>query len=174
MENLRKHMYNAAVLSRRLGSCYGLVGEDLRLLEMAAGFHDVGKRYISSRILFGQGRLSSDEYEIIKAHSAIGADILRKDGFHEKIVEAVRHHHERWDGSGYPDGLRGENIPLFSRIISVADAYDAMVSGRPYKKAVSPFKALNEIFRCSGSQFDPELVKMFISIMKEDDLACSR
>ncbi|MDI6707274.1 MAG: HD-GYP domain-containing protein [Bacillota bacterium] len=174
MKNLRRHMYNVAVLSRKLGSRYGLAGKEMKLLEMAAGFHDVGKKYISGRILFRKGELTPGEYEIIKMHPVIGADILRKDGFDQGVVEAVRHHHERWDGTGYPDGLKGEEIPLYSRIISIADAYDAMVSGRPYKKDVSPLKALNEILRCSGTQFDPELVKLFLTIQKEDELVCSR
>jgi len=174
LKNLRKHMYNVAVLSRQLGSHYGLKSDELKLLQMAAAFHDVGKKCISSKILFRPGKLSSEEYEIIKMHSAIGANILKKDGFHEKVVEAVMYHHERWDGKGYPAGLKGDNIPVFSRIIAIADAYDAMVIGRSYRKAVSPIKALNEILRCSCTQFDPILAKLFISIQKEDDQVCSR
>ncbi|MBA1336507.1 MAG: hypothetical protein HPY66_2942 [Firmicutes bacterium] len=174
MKNLRRHMYNVAVLSRKLGSRYGLTGKEMKCLGMAAGFHDVGKKFISSSILFRKGKLTPGEYEIIKMHPVIGADILRKDGFDPAVVEAVKHHHERWDGTGYPDGLKGEEIPLYSRIISIADAYDAMVSGRPYREPVASFKAVNEIFRCSGTQFDPELVKLFLTIQKEDELVCSR
>ncbi len=174
IENLRKHMYNVAILSRRLGRSYGLAGNELKFLEMAAGFHDVGKRYISSRILFRKGMMTPEEFELIKMHSVMGADMLEKDGFDSSVVEAVRHHHERWDGTGYPDGLKGEEIPLYSRIISVSDAYDAMVSGRSYRKAVSPLKALNELLLCSGSQFDPKLVELFLIIEKEDDRVCSR
>lgn len=174
MESLRRHMYNVAVLSRQLGSNYDLKGDDLKLLEMAAGFHDVGKKFISSRILFGRRKLTGEEYEIIKRHPVIGADILKRDGFHERVVEAVRYHHERWDGKGYPEGLKGEEIPIFSRIIAIADAYDAMVSGRPYRKPTSPFRAVNEILRCSGTQFDPALVELFISMRKGDEAVCSR
>jgi putative nucleotidyltransferase with HDIG domain len=160
-------MHNVALLSISLGKALELKKYDLKNLELAAEYHDIGKKLIDPKILFVNRRLNKEEFEIVKTHSDLGACLLRKYGFDSDIVEAVRHHHERWDGSGYPEGLNGERIPLLARIIAVADAYEAMTSGRPYKGAISPAKAVNELLRCAGSQFDPELVELFANIQRE-------
>lgn len=166
------HMHNVAVLSRTLGERYNLTEDDLDLLETAGGLHDIGKKYISEEILLADRKLTVFEFKIVERHAEYGADYLIKCGYDERIVEAVRHHHEWWNGKGYPTGLKGNEIPLFSRIISIADAYDAMTSERSYKKAISPVLAINEIKKCAGSQFDPQLVNIFMSDKKMDLLLC--
>lgn len=172
MQGLRKHMHNVAVLSRELGKMYGLNNKDLKLLEVAAEYHDVGKKVIKNKFLFEKKSLNKNEFEVIKKHAYLGAVLLKNYGFEQKITDAVLYHHEWWNGKGYPEGLKGMEIPLFARIISIADAYDAMTSRRSYRKAVSPIKAINEILKCSGTQFDPELASLFIRIRREDDALC--
>lgn len=165
IDNLRHHMHQVAVLSRLLGSYYGLEENQLKLLEIAAEYHDVGKCDIDTRILNARRKLTAEEFAIVKTHSLRGAETLAKYKFDNAIVLAVKHHHEWWNGQGYPDGLKGEAIPLFSRIIAIADAYDTMVSGRVYKKSCSHNKALEELLAGSGTQFDPLLVSLFIELM---------
>ncbi len=172
LNNLKKHCYNVSILCKQIGYLLNLNKHDLKLLVASALYHDIGKEVLIQRRLLSKGKFTKEEYEFIKLHTIVGAEILRNLNMDQKIVLAVRHHHERWDGKGYPDCLKGEDIPLFSRIISIADAYDVMVSGRPYQKTVKPIIALNEIIRCSGTQFDPEIVKVFINSFRKDDVAC--
>jgi HD-GYP domain-containing protein (c-di-GMP phosphodiesterase class II) len=124
--------------------------------------HDIGKIAIPDYILLKPDELTGEEYGIIKSHSTIGDDILTPIALFEKERTIIRHHHENWDGSGYPDGLAGETIPLLSRMIAVADAYDAMTTNRPYRLSMSHSSAISELRRTGGAQFDPLVVDAFI------------
>lgn len=123
--------------------------------------HDVGKIGIPEEILFKAGRLTEQEWEVMRTHPALGNQIIAPVGLGDEVTEVVLHHHERWDGSGYPNGLRGEDIPLGARIFAVADAFDAMTSDRPYRKATPCHQAKAEIQGKSGGQFDPQAVEAF-------------
>jgi putative nucleotidyltransferase with HDIG domain len=147
----------AAAIAQQLG--WG--GADLAYLRVAAMLHDVGKVSLPDEILKKPGPLDEGEYEEVKAHPVIGAEFVnRVDGL-SLIAQWVKHSHEHYDGSGYPDGLAGEEIPLASRILLVADAFDAMTSDRPYRSALSHEDALAELRRNSGRQFDPRCVAAF-------------
>lgn len=139
----------------------GLSEDEIETLRFAGHLHDVGKVGIADAILLKPGRLTPEEYEIIKRHPVIGAEIVGRIALLQEEALIIRYHHERFDGKGYPEGLKGEEIPLLARVLAVADAYDAMTSRRPYRPSLSPAKAFNEILRCSGTQFDPEIVKVF-------------
>jgi len=158
-----KHSQRVSELSKLLGEKVGLMRSDeIRELELAGLFHDIGKISIPDSILNSPDELSVDEYNIIKTHTEVGYQILRAaDEFSELAIHAL-YHHEKWDGSGYPTGLKGEAIPLFSRIISIADAYEAMTSDRTYRTKMSHEYAVTEIKRCSGTHFDPEIASTFI------------
>jgi HD-GYP domain-containing protein (c-di-GMP phosphodiesterase class II) len=136
-------------------------GEKIILL-YSAMFHDVGKIEIPEKILNKKSRLTKEEYAEIKKHSQRGYEVLKCMHLHEAICETVLHHHERYDGRGYPDGLTGEKIPQLSRIIGVADAFDAMTSDRAYRKALSFETATNELINNKGTQLDPVFVDVFI------------
>lgn len=128
--------------------------------------HDIGKIAIPREILCKNSKLSPDEFELVKIHPVIAADLLEKAGLVD-IAKVVRHHHERFDGTGYPDGLKGEQIPIESRIVAVVDAYDAMTSDRPYRSALSPERAIDELKVNAGTQFDPLIVQIFVELLKE-------
>lgn len=128
--------------------------------------HDIGKIAIPKEILCKSSKLSPEEFEAVKVHPIVAADLLEKAGLID-IAKVVRHHHERFDGKGYPDGLSAEQIPIESRIIAVVDAYDAMISDRPYRKALSSEKAIEELRTNAGTQFDPLIVQIFIELLKE-------
>src|SRR5262249_17956602 len=146
----------AAQIARRLG----LDDAQVELTRLAASLHDLGKLAIPEEILRKPGTLNETECLVLQRHPQIGFRMLESLGV-EPIADWVLHHHERWDGSGYPDRLRGEEIPLGARIIFVADAYDAMTSERLYRRPLAPGEALDELERCSGSQFDPAIVDAF-------------
>ena len=137
--------------------------EEIDHVRQAAILHDLGKVGISDKILHKKSKLTKKEFEAIKKHPQIAADIIRPIQFMHDIVPLVLYHHERWDGKGYPAGLKAEEIPIGARIIAVADAYDAMTSDRPYRKAMSSEKAMSELKRCAGTQFDPKVVDAFIN-----------
>ncbi|AEH45443.1 response regulator receiver modulated metal dependent phosphohydrolase [Thermodesulfatator indicus DSM 15286] len=144
----------------------GLSVEEIECLRVAGHLHDIGKVGIPDAILLKPGRLTPDEFEVIKAHPLIGAEIVGHIGLLAEEAEIIKYHHERWDGNGYPTGLAGQDIPLLSRILAVADAFDAMTSKRPYRPAMSFVQALKEIKNGKGSQFDPEIVQIFVSVFK--------
>ncbi|MGZ4886284.1 MAG: HD domain-containing phosphohydrolase [Candidatus Aminicenantales bacterium] len=150
-------------LSRELG----MSGQEIEDIEIACLFHDVGKIKISDAILHKAGKLAPDEWEEMKKHPEYGAEILRKAPSLRRFIPAVRHHHEWYDGSGYPDGLSGERIPREAAIISLADAYDAMTSDRPYRKAMTKKQAMATIQGSIGKQFSPELAPLFLGTVEK-------
>jgi HD-GYP domain-containing protein (c-di-GMP phosphodiesterase class II) len=143
----------------------GLAADVAERLEYASLLHDIGKIGVDEAILRKPGRLTDEEYSQIKAHPAIGASIVAKLRLLGQEADTVRYHHEWVNGKGYPDGLRGDQIPMGARIISVADAYDAMTSDRPYRRTLSQREAIDELRRCSGSQFDPVVVDALVKAL---------
>jgi putative nucleotidyltransferase with HDIG domain len=158
------HSEKVGLLSAEIAREMNFDEEEINEIFGAGLVHDIGKINIPNTILLKVGRLTKEEYDEIKKHPVWGAEILDTSENIDVIVKAVRHHHERWDGHGYPDGLSKTDIPLYSRIIAVADTYDAMTSDRSYKKAVSKDIAIEEIKNNSGEQFDPEIVEIFCRI----------
>lgn len=162
---LVQHHINVCRYSLSIGHSLGLEKNDLQMLVHASLTHDVGKIGIPDNILFKKGPLTEEEWYLIKWHPVTGAELLegQENGIlksnSENIIKAVRQHHEKWDGNGYPDKLKGEDISLYARIIAVADAYDAMTTDRPYKKALSVLSATKELIKCQGSHFDPYIIK---------------
>ena len=130
--------------------------------------HDIGKVGIPEHILCKQGPLDDDEWDVMRTHPVIGAQIVAPISFLSGAVELIRHHHERFDGNGYPGGLRGEEIPLAARVFSVVDSFDAMTSDRPYRGPMGIELALTEIRAGAGTQFDPEVVRVFIQMIEDD------
>jgi hypothetical protein len=159
------HSERVMHLSLRLAREMGLGSEETERLRIAALLHDVGKIGIIEALLEKPARLSDEEFPPMRLHPAKGVAILAPIKRLRDILPGILHHHERFDGSGYPAGMKGEQIPLPARIIAVADAYDAMVSGRPYKKGCPSSEALAELERCAGSQFDPRVVQCFTAAM---------
>ncbi len=157
----KEHSERVTEYALLLAQEMGLSPEEIESLRFAGHLHDVGKVGIADAILLKPGRLTPQEYEIIKQHPVIGAEIVGHISLLQEEARIIRYHHERFDGKGYPEGLKGEEIPLLARILAVADAYDAMTSRRPYRPSLSPERAYKEILRCSGTQFDPEVVKIF-------------
>ncbi len=135
-------------------------------LEICALLHDIGKVNIGDEILSKPGSLTDEEWEIVKTHPIMGAEVAAKVPKLASCVGGILHHHERWDGTGYPDGLKGENIPLEARILAIASAFAAMTSERPYARTLTYEQGLEEVGRCAGTQFDPEIVKVFLSLHK--------
>lgn len=158
------HSDRVTRISVDIGRGMNLNGQQLDILELAALFHDIGKIGISDGILLKPGKLTQEEYQIIKTHPLIGEDILRNIEFLKDALPIIRHHHERNDGKGYPDGLTADKIPLESRIIAVADAYDAMTTDRPYRSGMTHAEALKELQDNKGVQFDCAVVDYFSTI----------
>lgn len=156
------HSERVALLSRNLAQHVGLTDADVEQIYMAGLLHDVGKIGVPESVLQKAGRLTADEFEHMKKHPEIGARILVDVKQLKPIIPGVLHHHERYDGKGYPHGLSGERIPLMGRIICLADCFDAMTSNRTYRKALPIEVARSEIRRCSGTQFDPALAEAFL------------
>jgi HD-GYP domain-containing protein (c-di-GMP phosphodiesterase class II) len=145
--------------------------EDIHTLGYAAFLHDIGKIELDRDLLNKVGALSSEEWELLKQHSQWGSDIVKAVKKLHTVVPIILYHHENYDGSGYPYGLKGTDIPILARIIRVADSYDAMISHRAYKKHISPTEALQELEDNAGTQFDAEIVRYYIDILKEEILA---
>ncbi len=159
------HSTRVSMLSLQLGKEIGLKSSELEDLEVACLFHDIGKIKTPDSILRKRDKLNASEYKEMMRHTEYGADILSKAPSLQKYIPPVRHHHECFNGKGYPDGLRGDAIPLFAAIIAISDTYDAMTSNRPYRSALSELRTLEELTACAGTQFNPDLVKVFTSIM---------
>jgi HD-GYP domain-containing protein (c-di-GMP phosphodiesterase class II) len=162
---IKEHLRAVSGLALRIGSEISLPGEQMEALANGALLHDVGKIGIPDRILQKSGRLTEDEYAEIKRHPVLGVSILTPASELASALPVVKHHHERFDGKGYPDGLRGEDIPLIARIVSVADAFDSMIRGRPYGYGISRKAALREIEENSGTQFDPLIVRALLEVV---------
>jgi putative two-component system response regulator len=145
-----------------------LPAEMAREFNLAAKLHDIGKLGMADAILNKTSELTDNEYELIKAHPDVGYNIL-KPMLDESALSAIRHHHESWDGTGYPSGLAGSDVPLGARIIALADTYDAMTSNRAYRPAVEREKAFSELERSAGKSLDPELIPPFIAVLKENE-----
>ena len=156
------HSERVAEFSYKLGKAIELNEDQLKELKTAALFHDIGKISIPDEIINKSEKLTDKEYEIMKTHTEVGYQILRAADEYSGLAIHASSHHERWDGLGYPKGLKGKDIPLYSRIICIADAYEAMTSDRPYRKSQSVDYAVSEIIKYSGSQFDPKLAKIFV------------
>ena len=163
------HIKRMSKYCRAMGRALGMSKIEYDVLDLASTMHDLGKIGISDTILLKPGRLNPDERQSMMTHTAIGARLL--SGSKSKLLEVAKviakTHHEKWDGSGYDDGLKGESIPLFGRIVCVCDVFDALVSERPYKKAWSFERALEQISVGIGTFFDPELAKLFFSLESE-------
>jgi putative nucleotidyltransferase with HDIG domain len=145
----------------------GLSTKEKHQLYLASMLHDIGKIGVPDELLHRPGALSDDEMERVRSHVQLGASMIEMLGEMHPIVPLIRHHHESWDGTGYPDGMKGEEIPLISRIISVADMYDAMTSDRPYRKRRSHQEAVEEIKVTCGSKLDPRVAEAFLQVLKE-------
>jgi HD-GYP domain-containing protein (c-di-GMP phosphodiesterase class II) len=162
---LSEHLDGVTELVEQVARRAGVPGEDLVQLRHAASLHDIGKVAIPDAIIAKPGPLDDEEWAFIRRHTEIGERILAAAPALRPAATLVRASHEAWDGSGYPDRLAGEDIPLGARIIAVCDAFDAMISDRPYAKARTTKEALAELRRCAGSQFDPEIVRVFEHVM---------
>ena len=154
-------------LCRQMGEIIGLSSRSLADLSLLAQVHDLGKVGIPDKILFKAGPLDAEEWEVMKLHPEKGYRIAVASPDLYPVAELILKHHERWDGQGYPLGLAGEDIPIECRILSIVDAFDAMTNDRPYRKAIKAEEALEEIRRCAGTQFDPRLADIFLSLLKD-------
>lgn len=163
----RGHSDKVASYATLIAQQMHLSNEQLTALEMAAYLHDIGKIGVSEDILLKPGRLSDDEMAQMRHHPLIGANILKPVAFPWAITPIVRHHHEYWDGSGYPAGLKGEEIPLLARVLCVADSYEAMTADRPYRRGRGADDAIAELKRCSGTQFDPRIVEVMTAVVED-------
>jgi putative nucleotidyltransferase with HDIG domain len=159
------HSTRVSQFSLQLGRELGLNEVELEKLEVSCLFHDIGKIKTPDSILRKRDKLNVVEFTEMMRHTEYGADILNKAPSLRKYIPAARHHHEWFNGRGYPDGLKGDAIPLFAAIIAITDTYDAMTSSRPYRVAISELQTLEELRSCSGTQFNPDLVKVFIGLM---------
>lgn len=164
------HSDRVAGLALSLAKHLGLSVAEQTRIHIGAHLHDIGKIGIPDAILNKRGKLTDEEFAIIRQHPVIGDNIVSKIKVFQDIADIVRHHHERFDGKGYPDGLQGQNISLGARIVAVADAFDAMTSARTYREAFGVPKALAETQRCQGSQFDPEIVAALVELTTEHNL----
>jgi cyclic di-GMP phosphodiesterase len=166
--NTEQHCQRLANLAARLGAQTGLDGIELEAVAYGALLHDVGKIGVPEAILTKPTPLDSDEWDVMRRHPEIGERICEPLASAGTFTPIVRHHHERWDGRGYPDGLRGEAIPLGARIVGLVDAFDAMTHDRPYRRALATPVAVNELWRESGAQFDRALVPLFVMELERD------
>jgi len=164
------HSERVAMLSLLLASSMGLSASEQTRIHIGAHLHDIGKIGIPDVILNKKGKLTADEFGIICQHPAIGDNIVGKLKLFHSVADIVRHHHERFDGKGYPDGLQGQEISLGARIVAVADAFDAMTSTRAYRTAFTLSQAIEETKRCQGTQFDPNIVAILVDLAAQDKL----
>ncbi len=166
--NTGVHSTRLAEWGMRVGQELGLEESELQNLEVAALLHDIGKMGIPDSILRKPGRLDPDEYALMKKHPEYGWAVLRMLPGFERAALDILHHHENFDGKGYPAGLQGSEIPIVSRIVTVIDAFDAMVSSRPYRVGLPHEEAIRRLIESSGTQFDPDVVRCFISFAQAE------
>ena len=160
------HASRVEEYSVKLADQYGLSPKEMENIKTAAILHDIGKIGIVDEILNKDGKLTEEEFQKIREHPSVGADIIGEISFLKDISKIIRHHHERYDGAGYPEGLKADEMPIESAILAIADSYDAMTSDRPYRRALTSEEALEEIRKNAGTQFHPVLAEQFILIMK--------
>jgi diguanylate cyclase (GGDEF)-like protein/PAS domain S-box-containing protein len=168
-----EHAMRLTGLCNEAGRIMGLSQSDLNDLELFSMLHDIGKIGVNDNVLLKPGKLNEQEWCEMRRHSEIGYRIAQSAPELSHIAEYILCHHERWDGKGYPQGMKGKQIPLLSRILAVADSYDAMVNDRYYRKALSHAAAIEELKRCSGTQFDPDIVNVFLKILEPDPVEVS-
>lgn len=164
------HSTRVSMICKKIGLALGMKGDELKSLRAISNLHDIGKIAIDSTILNKPGALDAKEWEIIKKHPEIGYRIIASSHEYAEIANDILCHHERYDGKGYPQGLVGDNIPIRARIIAIADSFDAMISERPYRKPLSLEAAIEELKRNSGTQFDPDIVEVFLHLYKNNEL----
>lgn len=167
------HGQRVEFLARLLARHLSLAPGEINTIGRAAQWHDIGKLAIPETILEKAARLTRREFEVMQQHSACGARLLLQMRFPPEVTTLVYHHHERWDGHGYPDGLRADDIPLGARIIALVDAFDAMTTTRPYQGTRTAAQAKDEIWRCAGTQFDRSLADQFCTLLEDDHPALS-
>jgi HD-GYP domain-containing protein (c-di-GMP phosphodiesterase class II) len=165
----REHTTRMKNIATMFGKAMGLTENEMDELSLLASLHDIGKIAVKDSILGKTDKLTDEEWLEMKKHPEIGFRIAQSTNELCHIAEYILGHHERWDGRGYPQGLKGKDIPKLSRIIAIIDSYDAMTSARSYKEAISKSEAIEEIKRCAGTQFDPKLAESFISMMGKID-----
>ena len=158
------HSHRVRIYALALARAHGMTAAELRDLEHGVILHDIGKIGIPDSILLKPGPLTAEEWAVMRTHPEVGRRLVENIPFLARAVPIIYHHHERWDGHGYPEGLEGTDIPLGARIFAVADALDAMTFDRPYSRAVSLDQAREEIGRCAGTHFDPTMVATFMAI----------
>ena len=171
---LDAHLQDVAILATELAARLGLSAEEIEEIIHAAELHDVGKVAIPDAILDKPGPLDEDEWVFVRRHTLIGERIIAAAPDLSRVAKLVRSSHENFDGSGYPDGLAGEDIPLGSRIITACDAFDAMTTDRPYRQAIDPVRAIEELRRCAGTQFDPMVVERLCELVASRQLRVDR
>jgi diguanylate cyclase (GGDEF)-like protein/putative nucleotidyltransferase with HDIG domain len=160
------HSRKVSAYAEALAEAIGLSPEEVSKVSTAALLHDIGKIGIPDKVLNKKGRLNGEDWETIKAHPRLGANIVGNVPHLVSCVSSILHHHERWDGGGYPEGLKGEEIPIESRIIAIADSFEAMTSARSYRPALSHEEVVKELRQGAGTQFDPKLVEVFVGIIE--------
>ena len=162
------HSENVAKFARKIAKSMGYGAEDVELIQIAGILHDFGKIGVKEGVLNKVGHLTDKEFDAVKRHPVIAATILEPIEELNSVIADIRHHHEYYNGHGYPSGLKGEEIPLGARILQVADAYDAMTSQRSYHDPMDKGEAIRELRRCAGSQFDPRIVEVFVKLLEGD------
>lgn len=165
-----EHVERTREMAARLGKKMNLSDSDIGKLELLAVLHDIGKVAIPHHVLVKKGKLNDEEFKIMQQHTIKGYRIAKSSPELGDIAECILSHHEKWDGTGYPNRLKGEEIPLLSRIISAVDSHDVMVHNRPYHQAMPEEDAIKELRRCAGTQFDPNIVKVFTKMLEEEEL----
>ena len=163
----RGHSARVTAIAEAIARRLGWDEQRLELLHVGGPLHDIGKLGVSEEVLAKPGRLDEQELAQIREHPKLGARILLRVAALRGALPYVLYHHERWDGNGYPTGRAGEQIPLEARVLAVADAFDAMTSNRPYRRALDHQAAVAEVARCSGTQFDPEVVRIFLELFAQ-------
>ena len=165
----KNHSWSVTAYAVTISREMGLREQDIEIIRTAGLLHDIGKIGTYDVILDKPDKLTDEEFALVKKHTIKGEEILKPIKGLESILPMIRSHHERIDGTGYPDGLKGEKIPFFAKILCVADAYDSMISERPYRPAPGKDYAISELKRCSGTQFDAEVVKAFLSVLERGE-----
>jgi putative nucleotidyltransferase with HDIG domain len=167
----RGHSARVTELAEAVARRLGWSEDRLASLRVGGPLHDIGKLAVPPEVLRKKGRLDAGELAEIREHPEVGARILLRIAALSEALPYVLYHHERWDGTGYPSGKAGEEIPLEARVLAIADAFDAMTSDRPYRRALTQEEALAEVERCSGTQFDPDIARVFLELFAQAELA---